>query len=418
MKRIAIMLTLVLLLCQMVVAQSFACRQAPLVGTLRAYVEGNETSFPVIALDGDERVLIEFDYLSSDILDLEYSVVHCSANGKPSDLQPSEYLRGFAVNRVTDYAVSSGTTVDYVNYRIGLPNDDVQILLSGCYLVTVFQSGQPENIVTQTTFMVYEPLVTVNVEIVKPQTVAGERYAHDVRLSVECTDLQVSDVFNELSVSVLQNGCPYSSRTGLKPKQIVGDKLVYSYSGDLLMAGGNEFRRFDLRYLKQTPINYNTVDYVAPYFHISTPTDQNRAFSPYFSETDQNGQYVVYAQSVVNNDDHYRTADYVFVHPTLSTDAVLDGDVFVCGSFCNWRLDSTNMMTYNFDAHRYEGNLRLKQGVYDYVYAVRNYYDGKVDMERFEGSHSETGNSYLFLVFFRRTTSDYEQLVGVLTIDN
>ena len=76
------------------------------------------------------------------------------------------------------------------------------------------------------------------------------------------------------------------------------------------------------------------------------------------------------------------------------------------------------MMTYNFDAHRYEGNLRLKQGVYDYVYVVRNYYDGKVDMERFEGSHSETGNSYLFLVFFRRTTSDYEQLVGVLTVDN
>lgn len=408
----------VVIIYQMVVAQNFICRQAPLVATLRAYVDGDERSFPVISLDGDERVLIEFDYLSSDIQDLEYSVVHCGSDGRPSDLQPSEYLRGFEVNRVTDYIVSSGTTVGYVNYRIALPNDDVQVLLSGCYLVTVFQSGQPENIVAQTSFFVYEPLVEVEAEIFKPQTSAGERHAQDVRLSVDCSDLQVSDVFNELSVSVLQNGCPYSSRIGLKPKQIVGSKLVYSYSGDLLMAGGNEFRRFDLRYLKQTPINYNTVDYIAPYFHISTPSDQSRAFSPYFSDIDQNGQYVIYAQSVTNNNDHYYTADYVFVHPTLNTDVVLDGDVFVCGSFCNWRLDSTNMMTYNFNAHRYEGNLRLKQGVYDYMYVVRGYYDGKVDMERFEGSHSATGNSYLFLVFFRRTTGDYEQLVGALAIDN
>ena len=105
------------------------------------------------------------------------------------------------------------------------------------------------------------------------------------------------------------------------------------------------------------------------------------------------------------------------MHPTLQTEAVLDGDVFVCGSFCNWLLDPSNMMRYNFAAKRYEGDLRLKQGVYDYIYVCRNYYDGKVDMERFEGSHSATANSYLFLVFFRQATADYEQLVGAAWIE-
>lgn len=391
--------------------------RAPVVGTLRAYVEGNETALPVIALDGDERIVVEFDCLTSDILNLEYSVVHCNRNGQPSDLQPSEYLNGFAVNAVTDYAPSSGTATEYVNYRIELPNNDVQMLLSGRYEVTVFVDGQPDSVVARASFLVYEQLASIEAELAKPTGSVSERHSQEVRLSVDYADLPVSDVFNELNVSIIQNGCPYSSLTDLKPKQIVGNRLVYAYAGDLLMAGGNEFRRLDLRYLRQAPINYNRVDYVAPYFHITPPADESRVFKPYFSETDQNGQYMIYAQSVNNADDHYRTADYVYVHPTLETEPVLDGDVFVCGAFCNWMLSKDNQMRYNFAAKRYEGDLRLKQGVYDYIYVCRTYHDGKVDMERFEGSHSATANSYLFLVFFRPATADYEQLMGAAWIE-
>lgn len=392
--------------------------QPPVVATLRTYVEGSETSLPIIELNGDDRIMVEFDCLTSHILDLEYSIIHCDRNGQPSDLQPSEYINGFTVNTVTDYAPSVGTSVEYVNYRITLPNNDVQMLLSGRYEVRIFHSGQPDSVVAQTSFLVYEPIASIDCEIMKPQSSVGERRSQDVRLSIDCSELQVNDVFSELNVSIVQNGCPYTSRTDLKPKQIAGSKLIYSYAGDMLIPGGNEFRRLDLRYLRQAPINYNTVDYIAPYFHITTPTDNNRAFTPYFSDIDQNGQYVIYAHSVNNSvDDHYRAADYVYAHPTLETEPVLDGDVFVCGAFCNWQLNRENQMHYNFNAKRYEGDLMLKQGVYDYIYVCRNYYDGSVDMERFEGSHSATGNSYLILVFFRPSTADYEQLVGAVILE-
>ncbi|MBQ4229965.1 MAG: DUF5103 domain-containing protein, partial [Salinivirgaceae bacterium] len=315
MKRLAIISLLLFTLCQWAAAQPFDEFRAPVVGTLRAYVEGDETSLPVIELNSDDRIVVEFDCLTSHILDLEYSVTHCDRNGQPSDLQPSEYLSGFAVNAVTDYAPSSGTTTDYVNYRIYLPNSDVQMLLSGRYNVAVFMAGHPDSIVAQASILVYEQLAGIEAEVAKPTGSVSERHAQDVRLSVDYSGLMVNDVFNELNVSVLQNGCPYTSRTDLKPKQIVGNRLVYSYAGDLLMAGGNEFRRLDLRYLRQAPINYNRVDYVAPHFHITPPADESRAFKPYFSETDQNGHYIIYAQSVNNADDHYRTADYVYVHP-------------------------------------------------------------------------------------------------------
>lgn len=411
-----------ILLTLMILARAYAqdalYYRAPMIQTLRAYVCGDETSYPVIELDGDDRIMIEFDCLTDNIPDLEYRVVHCDRNGTPSDLLPAEYIDGFNVNPVTGYATSTNTTVNYVNFRICLPNDNVRMLLSGRYVVSVAVAGT-DSVVARTSFFVYEQIVGINAEIVKPQTSIDGRYAQDVRLSVDYSDLTVSNVFDELNVCILQNGCPYTARTDLKPRQIVGYQLIYSYAGDMLVQGGNEFRRLDARYVKQSPINYNTVDYIGGYFHITTPADESRAFKPYFTEQDQNGQYIVYAYTPNNAfDDYHRSADYTYVHPTLTTEPVLDGDVFVCGAFNNWQLDSANMMHYNFQAKRYEADLFLKQGVYDYLYVCRSYYNGKVDMERFEGSHSETSNKYLFFVFFRPSTADYEQLVGSVCIDN
>jgi len=391
----------------------------PDVHTLRTYVEGDETSFPIIELNGDSRIIVEFDIFGSDIADLEYSLVHCNADGSPSNLMPTEFADGFITNPITNYFPSVNTMLEYVNYRIGFPNDDVRMLLSGRYLVNIFLAGNPDSLVARTSFLVCEQLAAINVEIRKPQSSVSERHAQDVSLTVECNGLPVNDVFGELSVDVVQNGNPYASRIGLKPKQITDQQLVYSYAGDLLIEGGNEFRRLDMRYLRRAPINYNQVEFHAPFFHVTTLTDESRAFKPYFTDTDQNGQYIVYADMVNKSfDDYHRAADYAFVHLTLATEPALDGDVFVCGGFCHWQLDSANMMRYNFQQHRYESDLLLKQGVYDYIYVHRNSFTGQVDLERYEGSHSETGNRYLFLVFFRPTTADYEQLVGCLEVEN
>ncbi len=399
-------------------AQSLLFKQAD-VHTLRTYVEGDEMSLPIIELNGDDRIVVEFDILGSGIADLEYSLHHCNADGKPSSLLPSEYANGFTMNAITDYSPSVGTMVEYINYRVRFPNDDVQMLLSGRYVVDIFHAGRPDSLVARTSFLVCEQLAAIDVEIRKPQSSVDERHSQEIILSVDCSELSVNDVFNELSVSVIQNACPFTSLRKLQPKHIAGRQLIYSYSGDMLMPGGNEFRRLDMRYLRKAPINYNQVEFHAPFFHVTTPTDESRAFKPYFTETDQNGQYLIYAETVNKSfDDYYRFADYAYAHLTLATEPSLDGDVFVCGGFCNWRLDSTNMMRYNFQQQRYESDLLLKQGVYDYIYVCRNSHTGQVDMERFEGSHSETGNTYLFLVFFRPVTGEYEQLVGALEVKN
>ena len=261
------------------------------VHTLRTHVEGDEKGYPVIGLESDEHVVIEFDCLADSPADFEYSLQHCFNCGTPTNLLPTEYIDGFNVNPVTDYWPSVGTTVGYYNYRITLPNDNVRMLLSGRYVLTVFEAGQPDKVVARTSFLVYEQLVTIDAEIRKPDR--SGLTEQEVRLSIDANGLPLNNVLEDLKVDILQNGCPYTSLTGLKPKYIAGDKLIYAQVGDLTMPGGNEFRRLDLRYLRQTPINYNSVEFTGGFFHVTTPADEIRAFKPYFTEEDQNGQYVV-----------------------------------------------------------------------------------------------------------------------------
>ena len=80
----------------------------PYVHTLRTYVEGDETSFPLIELNSGGRVIVEFDILDSNIADLEYSLRHCNSDGTPSNLLPAEYANGFTINAITDYSPSVG----------------------------------------------------------------------------------------------------------------------------------------------------------------------------------------------------------------------------------------------------------------------------------------------------------------------
>ncbi len=407
------LISVLMLTANLLLGQNELYYHVPQVQTLRAYVANDERSIPIITLGSEDRVVVEFDYMGANIPDLEYTIQHCDRNGRPSDLQPSEYMNGFVTNLLTDYSVSVATTQSYTHFGICLPNDDVELLLSGCYVLTVTQAGT-NYVIARTAFFVCEQLTTIELSVRKPQLTADSRHMHDVALSVDIGGLPIGNIFDELNIGLLQNGCPYSAVIDMKPRQIAGTKLVYSYFGDLLMAGGNEFRRLDLRYLRQTPANYNRVDFDGSFFHVSPATDESRAFKPYFTDEDQNGQFIIYANSPTRTTDFFRSADYVYVHPTLASEPVLDGDVFVCGAFNGWQLDSTNLMRYNFEQQRYESDLLLKQGVYDYIYVCRNSYTAQVDMERFEGSHSETANSYLVMVFFKPANADYEQLVGVL----
>lgn len=388
--------------------------QAPALRTLHTYIDGNELSYPVLMLGGDNTIAIDFDYMGNNIVDLEYTVVHCDNHGQPSDLQPSEYINGFVTNSVTDYWHSINTTFDYVNYRINLPNDNVELLQSGCYMVKIFKAGKPDSLVAQTMFMAFEQLVDINAEVRRPIAADYRNTHHELLLNVDVAGIDVINPTQEIEVVVIQNGCPYTAVSLTTPKHINGSQLVYAQQSDLFVEANNEYRLLDLRFEKRSMINTNVVEFFAPYYHVTTPVDKPRAHQPYFSENDRNGHFMVYANRTT---DHNRAADYVIAHLSLNTNQpIFDGDVYVVGAFNGWQLTPFNKMEYDFSEHQYRSQMVLKQGIYDYMYAVKNSYTDEVEFSRFEGSHFETENQYQIMVFYRGNTADCQRLVGYVVL--
>lgn len=90
------------------------------------------------------------------------------------------------------------------------------------------------------------------------------------------------------------------------------------------------------------------------------------------------------------------------------------------GELTQYGKDPAATMVYNAEKGTYETDLLLKQGYYDYMYALRNTNPGKewFDTTPIEQNAWETENSYLLLVYYRQLGGRYDELIAVRTVSS
>jgi hypothetical protein len=71
-------------------------------------------------------------------------------------------------------------------------------------------------------------------------------------------------------------------------------------------------------------------------------------------------------------------------------------------------------MTYNPEKKEYEATMFLKQGWYNYEYVFLK--DGETigTASLFEGSHYETENDYIILVYYRNPRDRFDRVIGTV----
>ena len=74
-------------------------------------------------------------------------------------------------------------------------------------------------------------------------------------------------------------------------------------------------------------------------------------------------------------------------------------------------------MTWNERTQRYEGQLYLKQGYYNYGFALKQRGKTKGDLKSFEGSHSQTQNDYTVIAYYADPRG-YDRVIGILFTDS
>ncbi|WP_321345733.1 DUF5103 domain-containing protein [uncultured Draconibacterium sp.] len=382
------------------------------IKTVQAYRSGFELSNPIMGLDEDMTLVFKFDDLSEGVKDYYYTVIHCDADWNESFITQDEYLEGFAENPVDDYAMSFNTTFSYLNYRIELPNDQLQFKLSGNYVLVVYENQDKENIILSKRFHIYENAVNIEGTVRRATVDAFKGTNHEVDFKIYHPNLQILNPREEVKVVIMQNNRWDNAIRDLKPLYIRDGVLDYDYNRENVFEAGNEFRYFDNRTNRMNGENVIATDFFRPYFHKTLKPDEVRANKRFFSYQEMNGMFVIESQDQEVRD-FDTECDYTFVHFTLPLEApLLGGSVNVFGGLSYWNANESNEMTYNFDRGEYELTLLLKQGYYNYIYVYVPKGSKEADHTNIEGSFWETNNDYQIFVYYRDLAGRYDRLVG------
>ncbi len=385
------------------------------IRTLRCQLNDDPFAPPVLIIGSNDILTFSFDHLSDDREYFRYRLTHCNANWQPSGLVDSEIVDGFNEATVDDYAFSRGTTVNYVHYRFTIPNKDMSPLLSGNYLVSLYEEGHPESPVAQWRFMVSEHSARIGLELTTRTDIDYNKGHQQLSVIVDTERENVTDPFNDLTVMIQQNGRLDNEAVLRQPLRMSGRKAIYEHLAPLIFEAGNEYRRFESVTLDYPGMNVERIEYLDPYYHVTLRPDQPRAKSSYLFDQTQLGRYLIREW---DSDDGDIMADYVVVHFTLDMDELPGTMIFIDGDLSDRRFDENARMHYNPALGRYEKAMLLKQGSYNYNYLAvpkgkRRGYSNIIDGDKYQ-----TVNEYLIKVYTRQPGDRYDRLIGVSRIVN
>lgn len=382
----------------------------PHVKSLKVALANNPYTPAIYTLGSDKALQVNFDYLDYDVHYLRYSVTHCNANWESSQLVASEYASGFNEADITDYAQSENTFVHYYNYNLTLPNEHLQLLKSGNYLLSVYEQDDPDKVLFQARFSVCEGTVTVKPQVTSRTDTDYNNAHQQVSFDLAYKQGTIADPYNELTCIVTQNSRDDNAVTVTAPMMADATHATYDHNRNLIFPAGNEFRRIETVSLHTLNMGVASIAYFEPYYHATLVTDQLRAESPYLYDQTQFGRFTI---RNAESDYSATEAEYVVTHFSLYTGTPWsNGHIDLQGEFTEGLPAPDRTLHYDPNSGCYTCDLLLKQGAYNYQYlwvpdGTRAGQSGPI-----EGDKYQTVNEYLIKVYDRPCGERYDRLVG------
>ncbi|MFV0506222.1 MAG: type IX secretion system plug protein domain-containing protein [Bacteroidales bacterium] len=389
------------------------------VESIRCFRDGYELTNPVINLNSSEQLVFQFDKLGEQLSGLNYKIVHCNRNWEASNISYTDYIEGSDYNPIYNYEQSISTLTDYMHYEVFVPNDYVQIKLSGNYAFIVYQNDDPEDILFVKHFYVVDKRVSIVGNAEKARLSANAEQGQSLTMQIDYRHIASANPTSDFSVAVSQNGRPDTRQTDLKPSAFSNNVLRYDYNSDYVFKGCNEFRIFDIR-MDNRKVGYKveTTGVKEGRYWAWLNIDKMRTYDDYFEIGDMNGRYTVENANRLKMDyDLY--ADYVLTKFSMHLpERIYGGDLFVYGALTNWQCTEMNKLQWNDEEQAYSCVLNLKEGVYNYMYAYIPKGSDKINTVSYEGSHWKTENEYMVMVYYKPIGARYDSLVGYQTINS
>ncbi|MFV5688615.1 DUF5103 domain-containing protein [Flavobacterium sp. ZT3R25] len=371
-----------------------------------SFVQSEQNVIPIFKLG--EGFQLQFDDLFGNEADYYYEITHCDYNWKPTDIPKSEYLRGFDNQRISDYTNSFNALQLYSHYRLAIPNQFTQLLISGNYILKILNNNKEA--VFSRKFILYEDVVTIPIQVKRARTVSNLEFKHNLEFTIKSSTITFQNPLKNVKVVLLQNGQFNDAITNIVPQYTIGNDLIYKYDTQTQFWAGNEFLYFENKDIRAANNNVARVDSNNEIYSSYLYTNNSRTNYPYSVTQDVNGNFVIKNINATNNEIE---ADYAWVYFSLSAPTFrMNKDIYINGMFNNYNLTPEYKMDYNEKKGIYEKAVLIKQGFTNFQYTIVDN-KGIIDHENaIDGNFYQTENDYFIMVYYRENTDRYDRAIG------
>ncbi|MDZ4744652.1 MAG: DUF5103 domain-containing protein [bacterium] len=360
-------------------------------------------------------VTVEFDVMSSTIPNVYARIVHCTADWREDE-------NGFVTdisNRTSlvDWTIAAQRSKYYAyRGRIRFPNEQTAVRFSGNWKVRVYDM-QDDVLIGETRFFAveekaqasmnfmtdfYEPTFRVSSIALTLETIVNANPGTLVDGMLQTVVLYRNNRWFEpliVSNNVSTETNPPSSST--MTAGILNGGKVFRIAR---IPAQNDYRILDLTNLAMFPSNG------AP---VRLPLSDLRRNGSFIERGDDGALVTTF---ITSSDDEYVPIEFV-LDPTPGGES--RDDVFLVGSFNNWKPDRDWLMSYNEELRLYRLRQWVRRGRHNYMYGT-----GQLDVdegsvkglsfEEFEGNTASAGHSFLAFAYYR--VQDYGTYDGIVAV--
>ncbi len=397
---------------------------------IRAYGGNDETLPPIVFLEtpgttanlpfGEAYITIEFDVDAPVPPSFYAKFVHCSYDWQEDD---NVFLNDITLLRTSNITWESSPIMSrYYTYRgkLQVPNEQVKFPFAGNWKMKLLDLYEDSTVYAEARFFVINPKVDCSLNLYSDfyePTVNATNSAFNIELIVT-TSARLFD--SRLNTAVI-----YRNHRWFEPYYISQDdkgdsenKKLFKYKLSTLVSGfssaGKIFRINGVP--AQNAYRILELDNLAMFPNLNTPvrlplSDLRR--NGIFTESDDDGAMIT--TGITHNNDNYVNVEFLLdPEGWISRD-----DVFIAGSFNEWKPDASWQMYYDEKDRYYHLRHWVRRARHNYLYATGRYnYDTRnmenLSYDEFEGNTVTSGDTFIAMIYYREFDyGGYDALVGM-----
>lgn len=390
------------------------------IRTPQLYAYGDQLAYPVIRLNSNDKLELQFDDLDANAKSYYYTYEFCNADWTPASISQFDYVRGFPQLLISAYRYSSIALIKYTHYTAIIPDVNSSPTLPGNYLLKVFLDSDTSKLAFTRRFLVLGSGVQIAAQVLQPFNPQTTNTHQKLQFAINAGTFSILDPAQQLKVVILQNHRWDIAITGVRPSIYSGNSYEYNSDDDYNFEAGKPWRWLDIQSFRFQSDRVQRAEYLKNSTTILVKPDPDRSRANFYFYNDINGFF--YVQTTENVNPFWQT-DYASVKFSFVPEGNIpfpDKDVYLLGKLTDYKLDDGTRMNFNAERGMYELTAFLKQGYYNYAYVTvdRGDYARKPSFQYTEGNNKETENDYTILVYYKPLGGRADELVGMATLNS